>query len=523
MTLAELAEGEPFDLVVIGGGINGAGIASEAARAGLRTALVEATDFGFGTTWRSTKLIHGGLRYLEHGDVRLVRESLRERSWLLRTRPHLVRPQRFLLPLVEWTRRPAWQLRAGLAMYDALSYPGALPRHRRLSRGRARETMPALCAAQEGAFAFYDARALAPERLAIEMAVEARDAGAVVLNHTRAVSFESSGGRLTGVRVAGADSEAVLPCKAAVNAAGPWVDELLGGATETLLGVTRGSHIVLKLPEGTAFEGDALFSTARSDGRVFFAVPNDGLLLVGTTDDRFDAPADSVRPTPNDLEYLLAEAGEVLPGLELKREMIRYAYAGLRPLQRVKGGPEAAITRRHELVDHGKRGGPAGLYSVIGGKLSTFRPLAHQVVRTLGASPPRGPVGGLGLATSAETLLAALDPKAREHVSRYGTEVASVLKGGREVVCEHTGAVEGEIDHAVRREMATTLSDVLMRRTGIAWGWCRGLCCAEVVAARMAKQLGWNARARKRQVATFHEDLAYHLPEPAQVHGETAK
>ncbi|MGH2633952.1 MAG: FAD-dependent oxidoreductase, partial [Tepidiformaceae bacterium] len=168
MNLAEAAGGEPFDLVVIGGGINGCAIAEEAAARGLRTALFEATDFGFGTTWRSTKLIHGGLRYLEHGDVRLVFESLRERAWLLRTRPYLVKPQRFVLPMLPWTRRPKWQLGVGLSAYDLLALYRGVPAHRRLSDRTLHEMAPFLPDETSGGFTFYDARVIAPERLCLE-------------------------------------------------------------------------------------------------------------------------------------------------------------------------------------------------------------------------------------------------------------------------------------------------------------------------------------------------------------------
>ena len=162
MNLDDLARGRALDAVVIGGGINGGAIAAEAASRGLRVALFEADDFGFGTTWRSTKLIHGGLRYLEHGDLRLVFESLHERSWLLKTRPYLVRPQRFILPLLPWTRRPAWQLRSGLALYDLLSLYRGVPSHRRLSHERLTELAPHLPDVADGGFSFFDARVLSP-------------------------------------------------------------------------------------------------------------------------------------------------------------------------------------------------------------------------------------------------------------------------------------------------------------------------------------------------------------------------
>src|SRR5690606_24942084 len=178
------------------------------------------------------------------------RESLQERSRLLRSRPHLVQPQRFVLPLVPWARRPAWQLRIGLAAYDALAFRGGLPRHARLSRHAAANAVTALTPQQQGAFAFYDGRALAPERLALEFALEAREAGATVLNHARVTGLLSSGGALTGVRVQHEANAVDVPCTTVLNAAGPWADEVVGEvAGDPLLGATRGTHILLEVAE----------------------------------------------------------------------------------------------------------------------------------------------------------------------------------------------------------------------------------------------------------------------------------
>ncbi|MBI5949801.1 MAG: glycerol-3-phosphate dehydrogenase/oxidase [Chloroflexi bacterium] len=519
MTLAELASGAPLDLAIIGGGINGCAIAEEAAARGLRVALFEQGDFGFGTTWRSTKLIHGGLRYLEHGDVGLVFESLQERAWLLRTRRHLVRPQRFVLPVLPWTRRPAWQLRAGLTMYDILSYERSVPVHRHLKERELRELAPFLAEPTRGGFTFYDARVLAPERLALELALEAEGAGAAIFNHAAVERVNAADGAVTSLRVRDAAGSCFeIPAKAVVNAAGPWVDavnEAAGLSGPGNLGVTRGTHIVVEL-DGPPPK-DAVFSTARDDGRVFFAVPQGKLLLVGTTDVRFDGAPGDVRPTAEEADYLLAEAGALLPGLGVTRERVRYAYAGLRPLQRVPGGPEAAITRRHAVIDHGRSGGPAGLKSVVGGKLSTFRPLAREVIA--GLEPPRKRDSSRQDRRPpreqewAINLLALDAPGAsRSHLRIYGERAGEVVGLDRGLLCGHAGAVRGEVIHAARSEHASTLSDILMRRTGIAWAACRGLCCHREAAGVAGPMLGWDAAETGRQVAAFEADVAFHLP-----------
>lgn len=514
MRLEKLAGGPPLDVAIIGGGINGCGIAEEAAARGLRVGLFEADDFGFGATWRSTRLIHGGLRYLEHGDVRLVFESLRERAWLLKTRPYLVKPQRFILPMLPWTRRPAWQLRIGLGAYDLLSLYRGVPRHRKLSDSQMHGLAPYLPPETRGGFAFYDARVISPERLALELALEARSRGAFLANHARVTRIVVENGKACGVEVEHAGVRRLIPAKAVVNAAGPWVDAVnqLGDlSSPELLDVTRGSHIVIRRPEG--FHRDAVFSTAKSDGRVFFMVPQEDLLLIGTTDDRFDGDPSAVRPTSEDTGYLLAEARRLMPGTALGRDHVLYAYAGLRPLQKVSGGPEAAISRRHEVIDHGARGGAEGVYSVAGGKLSTFRPLAREVAGRLDGStkrPPRPEAAAPGWASALRG--SGLPLPVKQHLRIHGGAIEQVIAAGSDVICEHAHAIAGEVIHSAANEQVETLADIMMRRTGISWASCRGLCCHNEAARLAGDILGWDEAGREAQVRAFEAEVAYHLP-----------
>ncbi len=518
MSLLEAQRGPAFDAVVIGGGINGAAIAAECARHGLKVALLEREDFGFGTTWRSTKLIHGGLRYLEHGDVRLVFESLRERGWLLRTKPHLVKPQRFILPMLPWTRRPGWQLRAGLATYDAMALGGGVPVHRHLDAAALGELAPYLTPLASDAFTFFDARAHSAERLTLELALLAEQRGAVIANHAEVERIVTDGGKVTGVEVRHDGQTINLATHAIVNAAGPWVDAVLAVSdvgSEPLLGVTRGTHIAVELDQ--PLPKDGIFSTAREDGRVFFAVPQDQLLLIGTTDVRYDASPSDVRPTADDIDYLLHEGAALLPGLGIEESRVRYSYAGLRPLQRVAGGPEAAISRSHSVIEHATLGGPAGLYSVVGGKLSTFRPLAREVARTLAEGRPvRKPRFRMAPNDDSAPLPA---PSAR--LALYGPALPRVFAAGRDVLCEVCGLLEGEVVHAVRFEHATTVSDVLLRRSGAGWTGSRGLCCGDTVAKRMAALLDWNTFETAREAASFRRDVKFHLPTPEEVRAGT--
>lgn len=514
MNLAELERAEPLDAAIIGGGINGCAIAEEASARGLRVALFEASDFGFGTTWRSTKLIHGGLRYLEHGDVRLVRESLRERSWLLKTRPYLVTPQRFVLPMLPWSRRPAWQFRVGLAAYDLLALYRGVPSHQKLSDEKLAEAAPFLPETAHGGFTFFDARVHAPERLALEMALAARKNGAVIANHSQVTAIGSDGGAVRTVTVEQGGETFTIPAKAVINAAGPWVDAVNahGGLPNLeLLGITRGTHIVVELDSQPGH--NAVFSTARSDGRVIFAVPQGALLLIGTTDERFEGDPGAIRPTSADIDYLLTEARELMPGREITRDRIRYAYAGLRPLQKVAGGPEAAISRRHFVVHHEKHGGPKGMFSLVGGKLSTFRPLAREFATLLGA-PSKRPRADAPVAPGWNRVLkdSALTMKQKQHVRIYGQAIGEILALGTDELCPHIGAISGEVHYTVRNEQVKTLSDIMMRRTGISWASCRGLCCVNAVAEIAGNALGWKTKDRDREITAFHAEIDFHLP-----------
>ena len=521
MNLTELSAGPPLDVAIIGGGINGCGIAHELTLRGLRVGLFEKDDFGFGTTWRSTKLVHGGLRYLEHGEVGLVFESLRERAWLLKTRPHLVRPQRFLLPMLPWTRRPRWQLRIGLTAYDALALRRSVPPHRGLSRSAMARLMPPLTGEANGGFSFYDARLRAPERLALELALEARDGGAAVFNHAPVRRIDTEAGRVRSLQVQHGGACYTVPANAVINAAGPWVDAVvrLTGAEQTpLLDVTRGTHIVVETADPLG--RDAIFTTAKSDGRVFFVVPEGNLLQIGTTDERYDGAPGDIRPTSRDIDYLLAEAQLLLPGLDLSLADVRYSYAGLRPLQRVAGGPEAAVSRRHALIDHARSGGPEGLFSVVGGKLSTFRPLAAEVAKRLGAAGGASSEASPSRWWQDELKASPLSPLTKRRLARYGpAATTAIVELGTGAIEAAGGAVEGEVRHAIRNELASTLSDIMMRRTGISWSEDRGIGSAGEVAAIAAEELRWDRAERTAQEAAFHADLRKHLPTPVELDG----
>src|SRR5271156_6756370 len=363
---------EEFDMLVIGGGISGAAIARDAALRGLSVALVEKNDFAHATSAPNSKLIHGGLRYLRNFELGLVRESLRERRIWQRIAPHLVEPLPFLLPLTGGGRAT---LAAGLTLYDLLSFDRGwlhdpeqrLPGHRWFKRDEALKREPALEAPGfSGAFLYYDAQMYAPERLALECLLDAADHGAAVANHVEAVNLTRRNGRVEGASLGCTLSDVRFDVRARLTivAAGPWADlflnRALGNQSHKLLR-SKGIHVVV--PAIT--RQDAL-TVATPHGH-FFVLPWRGYSLLGTTDTAFNGSPDSVGGSGAGIARFLAFVNAHLPAAHIKREDVRYFYAGLRPLVDDGSRDTYGASRRAELIDHWKDDKIAGLLSAIGG------------------------------------------------------------------------------------------------------------------------------------------------------------
>ena len=390
-----------FDVIIIGAGINGAGIARDAAMRGLKVLLLDKNDVGSGTTSASTRLIHGGLRYLEHFEFGLVRESLRERETLLKIAPHLVRPLPIAIPIYKHNKRGRVAIRAGMIVYDLLSAGKSLPRHRMLSRSETLKQLPGLNPQGLLGSAFYfDAQIEFPERLVLENVLVAREHDAEVFTYTPVTNLVVEGDLVSGVEFVSDDGQSHFArADIVINAAGPWVDRLLERApleSPRLIGGTKGSHLVVP-----AFPGaptNAIYLEAQSDRRPFFIIPWNGNFLIGTTDVRFEDDPDEVRCELWEIDYLLAETNRAFPSAQLTRDQILFTYSGVRPLPFSGDKDEQSITRRHFIREH-----PAAknLLSIVGGKLTTYRSLAEECVdlifRKLGRrSPP---------CTTAETVL----------------------------------------------------------------------------------------------------------------------
>ncbi|MBM4220679.1 MAG: glycerol-3-phosphate dehydrogenase [Gammaproteobacteria bacterium] len=526
-----------FDLIVIGGGINGAGIARDAALRGLRTCLVERADLCSSTTRWSSRLIHGGLRYLEFGELGLVHESLQERGRLLRNAAHLVRPLQLLIPVYAHSRRGINTIDFGLWVYDLLSMGSSLPGHRRLSREAALEELPALDPeGLDGGILYHDAQVSFVERLVVENALAARAAGATIRTWTTVERIVLEGNQVQGVVVRDSRSgqQETLGARAIVNAAGPWVDRVLAGADCAMprfMGPTKGTHIVVHRFAGMS--DVACYAEARSDGRPFFIIPWNGMVLIGTTDTRCDADPATVHAEEGEIAWLLAEAAHVFPEAKLKRDAVLYAYSGLRPLPRQGLRETASITRRHQVRHHGRNA--RGLYSVIGGKITTYRHLAEEAVdlvaQRLGLHAAACSTAELALpgggGDPAQILAAlgqtpGLGARSQSHLyAVYGAralEVAALVHEAPELaaqICKWSGAIAAELVFAVRHEFAVTLADVLLRRcmAGLGPDLGRGALQAALPVAR--QYLGWDAARLAAETAAFEAEIRVLESRPA--------
>jgi glycerol-3-phosphate dehydrogenase len=462
--LSRLAE-ETFDVVVVGGGATGLGAAVDAASRGYRTALIDAGDFASATSSRSTKLVHGGVRYLQQGNVGLVREALRERSRLRRNAPHLVRDLAFVVPAYRRFDLAFYAL--GLTAYDALAGRTEFPRSRVVSPAEARALIPGLApSGLRGAVVYHDGQ-FDDARLALALARTAVDHGAAVANYLRATRFVYDGaGRAVGVGAVDAESgaELVIRGRAVINAAGIFSDmvrALDDPDAPPLLAHSRGSHIVVS--SAALGSAAALLVPKTSDGRVLFALPWYDHTIIGTTDVPVDAPERDPQPSAAEIAYLLATVNRYLRA-PLAQQDVLAVFAGLRPLIR-RGATSTARLSREHLVDVSR----SGIVTIAGGKWTTYRKMAQDAVDAAARSAG---LRALPVRTASLPLHGA-QPAAPDDspLHEYGTDAADVQRlvtadaslGARlDPRLPYTGA---QVVYAVRTEMARTVEDVLARRT----------------------------------------------------------
>jgi glycerol-3-phosphate dehydrogenase len=525
-------EGQHFQVVVIGGGINGVAVARQCARSGKHTLLVEQNDFASGVTSRSTRIIHGGLRYLEHGELGLVRESLREREKLLRERSHLVHPMHFLLLLNENSPRSALKVRAGLWLYQRMA--GKSPSSdatemelKRLER--------ALDAGHRWSFFNYeDAQCEFPERLVAEWLMEAVEAGATVRNHTEALAVDVAHGRVRGVllrdQITGRDAR--VDASWVISCSGPWADRVCQRSsirmTKPMLGGVRGSHIVLPRFPGSP---SAAVYTEAVDGRPIFVVPWNDQILVGTTEVADNGDPGRTVPSADEISYLVRSVAQLFPKAKISAQSVKHAFAGIRPLPYSPDNRPSAVTRRHILHDH-TDDGAARMLSVIGGKLTTAASLARDCARKIGLSAAEPNTVAMGPGTALDPLLddavleiarmgAVSEESARGMLEWHGKRAADIARMAlvsadlRAPICPHTSHVIAEVVEAYRRECAVTLGDVLLRRVPVALGACWSESCSREAALRIGAVLGWDEHTMGANLEAFEmERAAFLQPAP---------
>jgi glycerol-3-phosphate dehydrogenase len=536
--LARMAD-EVFDIVVIGAGVTGAGTALDAATRGLSVALVEARDYAAGTSSRSSKLIHGGLRYLEQLNFALVREALQERSLLLqRLAPHLVKPVPFLYPLAHrgWERP---YVGSGILLYDTMGGAHAVPRHRHLTRRGALRLAPALRKdALVGAIQYYDAQ-VDDARHTLAVARTAALYGAAVATSARAVGFSREGERVTGVQVRDLESgqEITVRARQTINATGVWTDDiqaLVGGRGKFQVRASKGIHLVV--PRDRIHSDTGLI--LRTEKSVLFVIPWGRHWVIGTTDTEWNLDRAHPAASRADIDYLLAHVNEVLT-TPLSHEDIEGVYAGLRPLLTGESEETSKLSREHIVAQP-----VPGLVAVAGGKYTTYRVMAKDAVdaaaRGLDAVPASATeqtplVGAVGYAArwnARERIAAAagLHVARVEHLlNRYGSDIDELLEivAGRPELAEPIPGADDylqvEAHYAATHEGALHLDDVLTRRTRISIEtWDRGLAAAEPVARLLAPVLGWDKADVDREVEHYRLRVAAERESQQQEDDRTA-
>src|SRR5487761_329194 len=537
----EALGGAEFDLAVIGGGVNGAATAREAALRGLKVALIEARDFASGTSSRSSNLIHGGLRYLAQREFRLVREARRERRLLASLAPHLVRSLPFLLPIYHGGPYSPLKIRAGLILYDWLGNLGIDDRHHFYGPVEALRRVPALKAGKLRSGAVYYDSLTDDARLTFEYALDAAEHGAVVANYAeiRSFFFANRTARIEQAEVR--DRLTGKSCNVAarlwVNAAGPWVDRVralvAGYDGSRTIRTTKGVHLILPCVS----ERYALFGEIPLDGRIFLMMPWHGHSLLGTTDTEYDGPPEAVEPAEGDIGYLLQALNRILRK-PVERESVLGSFAGLRALVAEAGKNPSDNTR--EYVFH-RVLWAENLITVCGGKLTTARSLAENLVDLVVTELPAGTVGpeacsSLSSATplpggrthgraNFESFVGAardeavhefgVPPETAERIARtYGSRWRRALDPVRE---QHSlaeplpgtaGVLASEVIFSIREEMAMTVEDFLLRRSGLSWLSCAyPRAAAAAVSKIFGKEFGWSTEERQAALCQYEHAL----------------
>lgn len=534
------------DVLILGAGINGAGLFRDLCEQGVRCLMVEKTDFGSGTSSAPSRLIHGGLKYLETGEFRLVAQSTLERNLLLRNAPHCVEPLATVIPIFSYTKgiwaairtlfgsttaarsRGAFLLKIGLSIYDFYgSRANVMPRHHMAGKARALREMPELTPRIVAAGTYYDAKISRPERLVWELLADgmAAEPGSVAVNYTSLVARD--GGALEFAR--GDGSRFSVRPKLVINAAGPWIDTVNAslGVETKLIGGTKGSHILLDYPKLLAALKGQMIYFETDDGRILLVYEYLGKAMVGSTDIKAANP-DTVRCEDDEIDYFITALRGLLPGLTFDRTQITYAYSGIRPLPASDAATPGLISRDHSTpISEPVADRPFAIVSLVGGKWTTFRGFAEEVADLALKRLGRGRKvstraltigGGKGYpvdAASRQTWVAQSDAsaeRAEQLLSRYGTTAQAVLAyrgvwSDTDRLPHAQGYSLAEIDYIARQESVERLADIVLRRTTLAITGAISAADLAVIADVAGTALGWTSERRAQEVAEVTEVL----------------
>jgi glycerol-3-phosphate dehydrogenase len=520
----EQLQRESLDLLVIGGGITGAGIAQDAAARGLKTGLIEKGDFAGGTSSKSSKLIHGGLRYLKQLEFRLTLAAVSERNLLHHLAPSLVTWLPFLIPIYPWMTGST-SLSIGLWLYDALSRFGDGETHRKISPTTALSLAPSLRPEELRSGLVYRDCQTDDARLVLTVIKSAAERGTRVANYVQAIGFLKAQGRICGVaavdQLTGERFEIRTNC--VVNATGVWADHLRtkdDPQCDHILFQSKGIHIII--PQAKLGVKAALLFYSPRDNRALFAIPADPVVILGTTDTPYEGDVDAPRASVEEAEYILEAANRTF-NITLTKGDIISVYAGVRPLLKEDKAFASDISRKHRIYES-----DSGLISVGGGKLTTYRRMAQEVVDRVAKRLNRGGrcmTQEILLLPTGDSLAAAsmaLDPDVLAHLQNaYGMEakriieIASEAPDLKERVVVGLPYIKAEVVYSIRHEMAMTLTDVLSRRMRLVWqDRDHGLGCADEMAQLMASQLGWSQEQTRAQIEAYKQEVELHrLPE----------
>jgi glycerol-3-phosphate dehydrogenase len=483
-----------FDLLILGGGIVGAGIAWDASLRGLSCALIEQGDFASGTSSKTSKLIHGGIRYLEWLEFGLVREALRERKILMTLAPHWIRPLSFLIPCKGRWPRPWPMVWLGTTLYDVLAGKNVVARHRFFRGEDLLKEEPALSHSGIVRAASYTDAQMEDAPLVMEVLHAAHRHGAILANYVRLTDWRLQQGRIVAARAEDGltGDRFEIRAKVFVNATGPWVDRIRRLAdpnASPLIRPSKGIHIVYP-SLGLRY---ALVGSSQKDDRIFFIIPWRGLTLIGTTDTDEEGDPKEVRALPDEVKELFADAQRMLPHLKLDSHRIIGTFAGVRPLAIEERKDPWAVSRRHTI-----HWDPNGLVNVAGGKFTTFRRIAAQVVEEV---IRRGRVRSHAPCRTAEDPL--VDPQRLDCFTRWIREDPHWA----DPICPHLSLSRADVRYAAQAQMIQSLSDLLWRRLPIGWSVCQGLDALEMIGQIVATELGWSNTRIRHEIERYRDEV----------------